>query len=273
MTRIRLTMTLFGAAVLAACSKDGVQSIAGPTATGGAFVKFYNFGVNAPSINFFANDAKVTAVSSTSCTPPPSPANPACNTTGVESTAGTAYGSLGNGGLYSSITAGQISFTGRISATTDNGLAVAKLSSALTAGKYYSFFTSGFYDANAKTMDAFVVEDAFPAQIDFSTTSVRFVNASSNSNPMTLYAKNTVTGDSLAIGAATAYKAGGAFIALPGAVYDLTARYAGSNTGVIVRAGVSFVAGRVYTVSARGDMTITSTTATNRPTLDNTANR
>jgi hypothetical protein len=33
------------------------------------------------------------------------------------------------------------------------------------------------------------------------------------------------------------------------------------------------VASRVYTVSARGDMTVTSTTATNRPTLDNTANR
>jgi hypothetical protein len=264
-------MTLLGAAVLAACSKDGVQSIAGPTA--GSYVKFYNFAVNAPSVNFFANDVKVTAVSSTSCTPPPSPANPACSTAGVESTAGTAYGSLGNGGLYSSVAPGQYTFTGRISATTDNGLAVAKLSSALTAGKHYSFYTSGFYDANAKTTDAFVIEDAFPDQIDFTTTSVRFVNASSNANPMTLYAKNTVTGDSVAIGSATAYKSGGAFVALPGAVYDLTTRYAGSNTGVIVRTGVSFVAGRVYTVSARGDMTVTSTTATNRPTLDNTANR
>ena len=122
-------------------------------------------------------------------------------------------------------------------------------------------------------MDAFIVEDAFPDQIDFTTSTVRFVNVSPNASPMILYAKNTTTGDSVAIGSTIAYKNGGAFVALPGAVYDLTARYAGSNTGVIVRTAVSFVANRVYTVSARGDMTVVSTTATNRPFLDNTANR
>ena len=53
----------------------------------------------------------------------------------------------------------------------------------------------------------------------------------------------------------------------------LSTRYTGSSTNAIVRAGVSFVAGKVYTISARGDITVTSTTATNRPFLDNTANR
>ena len=38
--------------------------------------------------------------------------------------------------------------------------------------KHYSFFISGFYDATAKTIDAFVVEDPFPDEIDF-TSSVR----------------------------------------------------------------------------------------------------
>jgi hypothetical protein len=268
MTRIRLIAGLLGAAVLAACSKDGVQSISAPTT--GAYIKFYNFGVNAPGVNFFANDTKVTAISSTSCTPP---TDPRCTSTGIETTTGTAYGSLGNGGLYSSIAPGQYTFTGRIAATADNGLAVAKLSSTLVTGKYYSLYTSGFYDANAKTVDAFILEDPFLAQIDFTTSSARFVNASSNSNPMTLYAKNTVTGDSVAIGSAIAYKSGGAFVALPGAVYDLTVRYPGSNTSVIVSPGVSFAFGRVYTVSARGDMTVTSTTAVNRPLLTNNANR
>lgn len=268
MTRIRFYTVLLGAAVLAACSKDGVQTIAAPAT--GAYVKFYNFGVNAPSVNFYANETKVTAISSTSCTPP---STAACTSTGIESTNGTAYGSLGNGGLYSSLPAAQYSFSGRISATTDNGLSVSKLSSALTEGKYYSLYMSGFYDATAKTTDAFIIEDAFPTTIDFTTSNVRFVNASSNSNPMTLYAKNTVTGDSVAVGSSIAYKSGGAFVKVPGAVYDLTVRYAGSNTGVIVRTGVSFVANRVYTVSARGDMTVVSTTATNRPFLDNTSNR
>jgi hypothetical protein len=90
---------------------------------------------------------------------------------------------------------------------------------------------------------------------------------------MTLYAKNTVTGDSVAIGSAIAYKSGGAFLKVPGAVYDLTVRYSGSNTAVIVGAGVSFSNARVYTVSARGDMTVTSTTAATRPLLTTSANR
>ena len=102
---------------------------------------------------------------------------------------------------------------------------------------------------------------------------MRFVNASPNSNPMTLYAKNPGTGDSVLVASNIAYKTGSAFVTLPTAVYDVTARYAGSNTAVVVRTAVSFVGGKVYTVSARGDMTVTSTTATNRPFLDNTANR
>jgi hypothetical protein len=271
MTRIRRIPALLAAGVLAACSKDAVQSLTGPTA--GANIKFYNFGVNAPSVNFFANDTKVTAVSSTSCTPPPAVPNPACGTTGVESTNGTAYGAVGNGGLYSSIAPAQYSFSGRISATTDNGLSIAKFSSTLADGKYYSLYLSGFYNTATKTVDAFIVEDPLPPDIDFTNTNVRFVNAISNSNPMTLYAKNTATGDSVAVGSSIAYKAASAFVAIPGAVYDLTARYSGSNTALSVATAVSLSAGRVYTVNARGDITVVSTTAANRPILSATANR
>jgi hypothetical protein len=273
MTRIRIITALVGAAAaLTACSGDGIQKIAGPTA--GSFVKFYNFAVNAPSVNFFANDAKVTAVSATSCTPPSTPPNPACASAGIESPNGTAYGALGNGGLYASIPPAQYLLSGRISDTiTNRGLQIAKLTTTLADGKYYSFYTSGFYDANAKTTDAFIIEDVFPATIDFTTTSVRFVNASSNSNPMTLYIKSTVTGDSAVIGSSIAYKNAGPFLSGSGGVYDLTVRYAGSNTAVITRTGVSFSNVRIYTVTARGDMTVTSTTAATRPTLDVTANR
>jgi hypothetical protein len=273
MTRIRLSTALLCAAVLSACSKDGVKDITGPTA--GSYVKFYNFAVNAPPVNFYANETKITAISSTACTPPATPPNPACGTTGVEVPGGVAYGAVGNGGLYSTIAPAQYSFSGRLSDTTaaNHGFTVAKLSATLVQGKYYSLYTSGFYDAVAKNMDAFILEDAFPDSINYTASSVRFVNASSNSNPMTLYAKNTVTGDSVVIGSNVAYKSGGAFVTVPGAVYDLTVRYAGSNTAVITSAGVSFTTSRVYTVSARGDMTVVSTTATTRPILDVTANR
>jgi hypothetical protein len=122
-------------------------------------------------------------------------------------------------------------------------------------------------------VEGFVVEDAYPATIDFTVATVRFVHAISNANPLTLYAKSTTTGTEVPVGAAVTYKAGGAFITLPGGVYDLYARYTGSATNTITRTAVSLSAGRVYTIGARGDITITSTTATNRPFLDNTTNR
>ena len=56
-------------------------------------------------------------------------------------------------------------------------------------------------------------------------------------------------------------------------MYDLNTRLAGTTANVITRAGASFLAGRVYTVGARGDITVTGTTSANRPQLDNTANR
>lgn len=75
------------------------------------------------------------------------------------------------------------------------------------------------------------------------------------------------------MGAAVTYKAAGAFTAVPDGVYDLGARVAGSATNAISLTSVSLSAGRVYTIGARGDITVTSTTAANRPLLGSTANR
>jgi hypothetical protein len=270
MNPFKTTVALFGAVTLAACSyeKNTVQDITAPIT--GANVKFFNFGVNAPGLNFYANDAKVTAVGSTNCSPPPATPNPACTTTGAEPTTGTAVGAAANGGLYNVIQAGSVTFAGKITATVDNGLAVASTTANLETGKFYSFFTSGVYDAATKKVEAFVIEDPFPAAIDFTTAYVRFVNASSNSSPMTLFAKNTTTGVEAAVGNAVAYKAGGAFVAVPAGTYDLATRVSGSSTNAIARTGVAFAAGRAYTVGARGSIGGTGTAA---PALDNTANR
>src|SRR5258708_29948610 len=255
MTRIRSITVLLGAAVLAACSKDSVQKIAGPTA--GAFIKFYNASVNAPAVNFYANDVKVTAINATSCTPLTQSSDPKCLTTGVEAVTGTAYGAVGNGGLYSSIAPASYTFTGRITAAIDNGLAVSRLTTELGDGKYYSYYQSGFYDPNAKTSDAFVVEDPFPASIDFTVANVRFVNAISNSSPMILYARNTITGAEVAVGGAVAYKGAGTFMTVPGAFYDLNVRTAVSAPNGIPSTGGSFVAGPGYTVTPSGATPVT----------------
>lgn len=258
MRNMKRYLSLAGLAVItalsASCEKNGVQDItAAPAASR---VRFFNFGVNAPGVNFYANDTKMTAVTSA---------------TGVESTNGVAYGSVGANGNYDGIAPGQYTLTGKIAATVDKDLAISSVSAAIADGKWYSYYQSGFYNTAAKTVDAFVVEDPVPTP-DFSVAYVRFVNAISNSSPMVLSAKNTTTAAVTALGAAVAYKSAGAFTSLAPGFYDLSARVPGAATDAIVRTGVSFVGGRVYSISARGDITVTSTTAVTRPFLDNTAN-
>ncbi len=242
-------------AVAASCSGNGVQDITGtPPASQ---IKFFNFGVNAPSVNFWADTVKLTAITSTKVD--------------TVSTLGTAYGQAAAGGYYTGIKPGQYTISGKITATTDQGLAIASTPATLDAGKMYSYYLSGIYNTTTKTVDAFILEDAFPTKIDWANAQVRFVNAISNANPMILYAKTDSTTVESAVGAAVAYKAGGTFVTLPPGAYDLNTRYVGSNTNVVSKAAVSLVGGHVYTVTARGD--ITASSGTGKPALDVTANQ
>jgi hypothetical protein len=266
-----ILMLLIGAALSTGCEKNAVQVIAEPS-MGTARIKFFNFGVGAPGVNFYANDTKITAVSTTACAILTDANRDLCTTTGNESTTGVNYGGVGSGGYYAAIVPGQYALAGKIAAATDKGLAISNLSATLEDGKLYSFYQSGFYDTGAKAVDAFVVEDPLPTEFDYSVAYVRFVHAISNANAMTLYATTPPRRKSCRWVGPCPTRGGGLHGLAPG-TYDLGARYAGSATNAISRTAVAFTAGRVYTIGARGDITITSTTATNRPFLDNTANR
>jgi hypothetical protein len=269
MINSRSIAALLCAAVLSACGKDALQTIGAPAT--GADIKFFNFGVTAPGVNFFANDTlKVTATSRTSCTPP---TDSTCLSTGLEDTTGTVYGGASSGGFYAALPPGTYTFKGKISATTNKGVAISSTTTTLEDGKHYSLYLSGLYNATVKSVESFVVEDPIPAATDYTVAYVRFVNASSNSSPLTLYAKSTTTAVEVPVGTAVAYKAAGAFVALAGGTYDLGGRTTGSTTSAVTRTGVSFLGGRVYTVTVFGDYTVTSSTAANRIRLDNTANR
>ena len=251
------TVALFaGILAAAACDKNAVQDITG--APPAAKIRFFNFALNAPQLIFYAGDQKLTAILST---------------VGAELNTGTAYGAVSSGGYYSGVNTGSTQFAARLADTTNRSVVVASVTQNVEPGKTYSFFTSGLYDAATRKSDSFIVEDVYNDAIDLAKPYVRFVNAIYNSAPMVLYAKNTLTGVETAIGGAIPYKGGGAVVVLPSGVYDLSTRAVGSSTNIIVRAAVSFLPFRVYTVSARGDATVTSTTATNRPFLDNTSNR
>lgn len=256
MKRLNYILGLLLITALYSCEKNAVQDITGDAPQ--ARIKFFNFGLGTPGVNFYANDVKMTAISSTS---------------GTESVTGVVYGGVGAGGLYSSIKPGTYVFSGKIAALVDKDLAISTITSTIAAQKDYSFYQSGVYNTTSKTIDGFVVEDAFPATLDTGRAYVRFVNAIYNSSAMTLYAKNAnTTAAEEAVGAAVAYKAGGAFIALPNGVYNLNVRTTGSATNLITRAAVSFSKGRIYTIGARGDLSPTAVTA-NKPALDNTLNR
>ena len=273
MTRYRAVAASLAVVALAACEKTAVQVIDAPEVPA-AQVRFFNFGHGAPGLNFYANTTKLTAISSATCSPTPTDTvqQRICRESGAESTTGVVYGGVASGGLYTGIAPGDYTLKGLIAATVDKDLVVASLPTTLAAGKIYSFYTSGPYNTTTKTVDAFIVEDPLPAQ-DWDVAQIRFVNASFNSSAMTLTVRDS-TGAArteTAIGGAVAYKSAGTFVSIPAGLYQLYTTNTGSATKVIQRDGVTFAAGRIYTITARGDITLG--TGTNAKALDNTANR
>lgn len=260
---------LLCAAAIAACSNDhnGVQDITAPAV--GAHVKFFNFAVGAPGVNFYADNQKVTAISTGQCFgQTDSTIVKQCLSSGIESTTGTGYGAAANGGLYNDVGAGAHTLTGKIAATTDKDLAISPLNTTVNDGTFYSYYTSGVYDATNKKADAFIVQDDLPTITDFTLAYVRFVNASANGGSLTLTGVNTATNASVTIGGPVAYKSANAFVPVPAGVYNLTVT---GGPSTVTAANVSFVAGHVYSVAARGDFT--STVTANKPGLTATANR
>ena len=273
MRRLKTFAVLLCAAALSSCDlfeENTIGVITAPTAATSR-VKFFNFGVNTPGVNFYANDQKMSAILSTRCTPLPAAADvELCNTSGAESTTGVVYGTCTNGlcnggsaagGLYLAIDPGQYTFSGKIAAATDNLLAISSVPGTIETGKYYSFYQSGVYDATAKTVDAFVIEDVLPTgPIDYTVAQVRFVNAISNgTGPLNLFVTNTTTTTETAIGGPVAYKAAGAFVGVPEGTYNIRAAYTGAATNLITRNTLSFVGGRFYTITARGSTATTTT--------------
>lgn len=247
--------------IIYSCKKNAVQEIAGPVS--GAQVKFFNFALNGPSVNFYANDLKISAVTSA---------------TGAEFATGTNYSLVFPAtNNYAVLAPGTYNFKSLIpsTATADANRVISTLNKSVEIGKYYSLYTCGLYNTTAKTTDAFILEDALPA-IDTSTAYVRFVHVSYNANPFDFIMKNTTTLVEIPVASNIAFKTGSAYVKVPSGVYDLILRYPNTTTNVVVRTGVGLVKANTYSFSLRGDITIPYTAATtvvNRPFIDNTPNR
>ncbi|GGI26582.1 DUF4397 domain-containing protein [Pedobacter mendelii] len=247
--------------IIFSCKKNAVQNIAEPI-NGGAQLKYFNFALNAPIINFYANDTKVSAASST---------------TGLESaTAGIAFASVyPSTNAYSIIPAGTYDFKARrpSTATIDPNLIIANLNKQVVDGKNYSIYLSGLYNTVTKQTDVFVIDDILPP-IDSATAYVRFVHTCYNANAFDLIMKNTTTSVETLVCSNVAYKSASSFAKIPQGIYDLILRYTGTPTNVVVRSALSVIKSNTYSFSLRGDITLPYTgTAINRPFIDNTPNR
>lgn len=263
MTRLHtLAALVLSAATLVACGDNGQTVITAPAPS--AQILFFNEGLNAPGVNFYADTMKLTATASSSGAPSP---------------VGTGYGQVAAGGYYTGIAPGQYTLSGRLSDTTAGvfNTVVSSVAQTIAAGKAYSYYQSGPYDATAKKVaDAWVVEDAIPTTYDYSVGNVRFVNAIYNSTPgtVTLVNNDTTihpTPPPVVLGSAVAYKSAGAFTKVPPGTYTVTVTGltgTGSVAGAIAVAG-----GHYYTITARGDTTVTSNKAANYPKLDVEQNR
>lgn len=267
-------IALLGAATLVGCGEKAERDIAAPV-TEPSSIRFFNFSVNSPTVQFFANDAQVTATNTANCNaaknPPVTATDSTCLKIGIETSSGVAYTGAAAGGLYTGIDAGQYTLSGRQMSASGPTATISSVTASIASGKAYSYYQSGLYNTTTKTTDAFIIEDDLPATVDWSKSLVRFVNTVGNSVPMTMVLVDTL-GHATTIGGPTAYKSANPFSAVAPAPYDLHARDA-NGVDKIVRTFVTFFPGHVYTISARGDMTVTSTTATNRPFLDVTESR
>src|SRR2546423_13795071 len=116
------------AGLLSACGTQEVPNIAGPSPN--SRIRFFNFGVNAPSVNFYANNTKMTAIQST---------------TGTEATTGIAYGGVAAGGAYSTIDPGQYALTGKIAGQTQTDFGISTVNQSVKNGKNNSFSLTGIY--------------------------------------------------------------------------------------------------------------------------------
>lgn len=262
MTRHRQTFALvLAAAALAACGDNGQTNITAPTT--GAKVFFMNEAVGSPSVNFFADSTKLTAVLSSA---------------GTVSPVGTGYGQAAAGGYYTQVSPGQHTLAARTADTTTgkSNLLVSSATTTLEDGKWYSYFQSGLYNTSTGSADAFVVTDAIPSTWDYSVANIRLVNAIYNANPGTLTLTNNdttihPTPPPIVIGGAVAYKTAGAFVAVPPGTYNVSITGLAPTGGAVGAIGLT--GGRYYTLVVRGDMTVTSSKSASYPTVDLILNR
>lgn len=240
---LHTTLTVLAAALLfCSCEKNAIESYAVPVADG-SFIKLVHAAQEAPMVNLYLGDAKVSAI--------------APNAQGVTlglSYAGTAVFPIIYG--YANVPAGNTTVQ-VIDTVKEGGAAelIASQSIGLEATNNYSAFLIGKTGA----FETLVIKDNLPPS-GYAKTYVRFVNVM-NGAPSgfdvkaNFLATETKPASSTAIGTNVAYKEHTPYIELDPGTYNFAIHVNGSASAYTTMTKITPVAGRVYTFYLRGNYT------------------
>lgn len=229
-------------------------------------VRFYNFVINGPTVNFYANGVKSTAITST---------------TGQEAANGVGWGGTHPNVGYVEIPAGSdvtiesITPKNMLIPTNninnyEGGIVTSSLSiPKIEPLKQYSVYLSGYWDKVNKKSKSFYIKDEMPG-VDTSKVFVRFVNSGVEEGgdlKFIVTNRDTLIGTYL-IDDKIPYGSASKFVAVPYGTYNLKIYTASGDS--LIRNGVALNPDRVHTFALRGDILSKKAPL---PFIDNVQNR
>lgn len=245
----------------AGCDKEFVVDRAAEGEIVGARIRLYNFAMTAPTVNFYSNETKISAVASSNQ---------------LEALGGVVYGGEYPNNQYALAPAGNRNILAitPMNLAVNGSLTIATIPADLADGKFYSIYTSGIYDSVNKIAEGFYVEDVFPQQIDSAGAYVRIVNPCPNSSiKLMLQKTQTIAGvktvlEEIEVGNHVEYQKASPFLLITPGAWELVLTDLNSGK-TAVRNATSFLKQRVYTLSLRGNIV----TGVPTPFIDFTTNK
>lgn len=229
-------------------------------------VRFYNFVINGPQVEFYANGVKSTS---------------RVSTTGQQASTGLGYGATHPNIGYVEIPAGENILIEAITPPTylipannvnnygQNLLAASLIVPKIEALKTYSIYLCGYWDKVAQKGNAFIIDEVMPG-VDTASTFIRFVNSGTEqAGPLRFAVTNTrdTLVGTIGIAEEVPFAKGSPFVAVPYGTYDLKLYTATGDS--LIRRGIALSPDRVHTFALRGDI-LAKTPA---PWIDNIQNR
>ncbi|MBX0332660.1 DUF4397 domain-containing protein [Pontibacter sp. HSC-14F20] len=233
---------------LSACEENAIEEHYEPV-TAGAHIKLVHAAQQAPMVNMYLDNSKITALAPTS----------GGIVTGL-SYGGTAVFPASYG--YANVSGGSYNLQ-IIDTTSARGSAdvVSNAPVNLNNGATYSAFLIG----KAGAFETLLVQDELPVPNN-AKAYIRFVNvmvdAPTNFDVKAVRKATVETPETvITVGTNIAYKGNTAYVEIEPGTYDFPIYAAGSETPYTTMTGVAPTGGRVYTLYTRGDYTLTPATS------------